>query len=86
MAHDNDQQAHQDEQKAHQYDCIVCGSHFENSKDLTRHNESAHLSTATGTERPRTDTGDPTVADGYKQDRNPRQGFEDPRTDSSRNT
>ena len=39
--------------QTHQYDCIVCGAHFENSKDLSRHNEDQHLRSATGMERPR---------------------------------
>jgi hypothetical protein len=37
-----------------QYDCIVCGAHFESSKDLLRHNQSEHLANATGMEKPRT--------------------------------
>jgi hypothetical protein len=36
----------------HEYDCIVCGAHFDSSKDLAEHNEE-HLRTATGMERPR---------------------------------
>ena len=39
----------------HEYDCIVCGAHFDDSKSLTRHNEEKHLKHATGMERPRTD-------------------------------
>ena len=73
----------------HEYDCIVCGAHFDSSKDVARHNEEAHLRTATGMERPRTDlnvTEDGEVDSAYAQDRNPRQGFEDPRTDSSDRT
>lgn len=38
----------------HEYDCIVCGAHFEDSKSLARHNEEKHLKHATGMERPRT--------------------------------
>lgn len=81
----------------HEYDCIVCGAHFEDSKTLARHNQQSHLSTATGMERPRQDgsvareisTGgsvDPAVDEAYAHDRNPRQGFEDPRSDSSKRT
>ena len=78
----------------HQYDCIVCGEHFDNSQDLAAHNDEAHLSSATGMERPRKAHGD--VLEGHvgrerpapdhEQDRNPRQGFVDPRSDASRNT
>ena len=39
----------------HEYDCIVCGAHFDDSKSLARHNEEKHLKHATGMERPRTD-------------------------------
>jgi hypothetical protein len=35
------------------YDCIVCGAHFENSKDLLRHNQEEHIKKATGMEKPR---------------------------------
>jgi hypothetical protein len=35
------------------YDCIVCGAHFNSSKDLLRHNQEQHLKKATGMERPR---------------------------------
>ena len=78
----------------HQYDCIVCGGHFDNSEDLANHNEHAHLSTATGMERPRQAhdvRSDDRVsrdkpAPDHEQDRNPRQGFVDPRQDSSENT
>ena len=38
----------------HEYDCIVCGAHFDDSKTLARHNEEKHLKNATGMERPRT--------------------------------
>lgn len=38
----------------HEYDCIVCGAHFDSSKDLATHNEQQHLRNATGMERPRT--------------------------------
>ena len=38
----------------HEYDCIVCGAHFDDSKTLARHNEEKHLRNATGMERPRT--------------------------------
>jgi hypothetical protein len=82
---------------SHTYDCIVCGAHFDDSKSLTAHNESAHLRTATGMERPRHDgairdttapdaTTEPAVDPAYAHDRNPRQGFDDPRTDASRKT
>jgi hypothetical protein len=37
----------------HEYDCIVCGAHFDSSKDLSQHNEEQHLRNATGNERPR---------------------------------
>jgi len=37
----------------HEYDCIVCGAHFDDSKTLARHNEEKHLKNATGMERPR---------------------------------
>ena len=39
----------------HEYDCIVCGAHFDDSKSLSRHNEEKHLRSATGMERPRSD-------------------------------
>ena len=39
----------------HEYDCIVCGAHFDDSKTLARHNEEKHLKNATGMERPRSD-------------------------------
>lgn len=74
----------------HQYDCIVCGAHFDRSEDLANHNEHAHLSTATGMERPRKApdhrVSPETAAPDHEQDRNPRQGFVDPRHDSSGNT
>jgi len=37
----------------HEYDCIVCGAHFDNSRDLDKHNRSEHLKNATGMEVPR---------------------------------
>ena len=40
----------------HEYDCIVCGAHFDSSKDLSRHNEQQHLKGAAGMERPRDPT------------------------------
>jgi hypothetical protein len=40
-------------ERTHEYDCIVCGAHFDDSKSLTQHNEQQHLRTATGMERPR---------------------------------
>lgn len=36
-----------------QYDCIVCGAHFDSSKALLHHNEEQHLKKATGMEKPR---------------------------------
>jgi hypothetical protein len=80
----------------HEYDCIVCGEHFDDSQTLARHNERAHLATATGMERPRHDgairdttqraDADLEVDPAYEKDRNPRQGFQDPRADNSRKT
>jgi len=65
----------------HEHDCIACGAHFDSSEELARHNEKAHLRTATGMERPRADrTGAPPQD---LRDRNPRQGFVDPRSDRS---
>jgi hypothetical protein len=40
----------------HEYDCIVCGAHFDDSQTLAKHNEREHLKNATGMERPRLDT------------------------------
>jgi hypothetical protein len=37
----------------HEYDCIVCGAHFDSSQDLHRHNQEEHIKNATGTEVPR---------------------------------
>jgi hypothetical protein len=42
-----------EDQHTHEYDCIVCGAHFDNSKDLAQHNEEQHIKTAQGMERPR---------------------------------
>jgi hypothetical protein len=39
----------------HEYDCIVCGAHFDSPEDLSKHNEAQHISRATGMERPRQD-------------------------------
>jgi len=39
----------------HEYDCIVCGAHFDSSEDLAKHNEAQHISHAQGMERPRQD-------------------------------
>jgi len=50
-------ETHTNEIHTHEYDCIVCGAHFDNSKDLSRHNEDAHLKNAQGMERPREDDG-----------------------------
>jgi hypothetical protein len=69
----------------HEYDCIVCGAHFDSSSDLSRHNEAAHIKNATGMERPREDRADqgkPVIG----HDRNPRQGFLDPNNDASKAT
>ena len=37
----------------HEFDCIICGAHFDDSKTLARHNEDAHLKHAQGMEVPR---------------------------------
>jgi hypothetical protein len=37
----------------HEYDCIVCGAHFDSTKDLSEHNQREHIRKATGMERPR---------------------------------
>lgn len=37
----------------HEYDCIVCGAHFDSSEDLDKHNQEEHIRNATGMERPR---------------------------------
>lgn len=37
----------------HEYDCIVCGAHFDSSEEVAKHNEEVHLKNATGMERPR---------------------------------
>jgi len=37
----------------HEYDCIVCGAHFEDSRSLDAHNRAEHLRNAQGTEVPR---------------------------------
>jgi hypothetical protein len=47
----------------HEYDCIVCGAHFDNSKDLSRHNQEQHIKTATGMEKPREANTAPEDAD-----------------------
>ena len=39
----------------HEYDCIVCGAHFDDQNTLADHNEREHISKATGMERPRED-------------------------------
>lgn len=39
----------------HEYDCIVCGAHFDDSQSLSRHNREAHLKNATGMEKPRSE-------------------------------
>ena len=42
----------------HEYDCIVCGAHFDDQQKLAQHNEREHISKATGMERPRQDSRD----------------------------
>lgn len=42
----------------HEYDCIVCGEHFDDQKTLAKHNEDAHLKNAKGMEQPRHDSRD----------------------------
>ena len=37
----------------HEYDCIVCGAHFDEQDDLAEHNQKEHIATATGNEFPR---------------------------------
>ena len=37
----------------HEYDCIVCGAHFDDSETLDRHNREKHLKNAAGMEVPR---------------------------------
>ena len=37
----------------HEYDCIVCGAHFDDSETLDRHNREKHLKNAVGMEVPR---------------------------------
>ena len=69
----------------HEYDCIVCGEHFDSSKDLSDHNEAAHIKNATGMERPRTDRNEE-LRPNIGHDRNPRQGFLDPDNDASQGT
>ena len=68
----------------HEYDCIVCGAHFDSAKDVARHNEEAHLKTATGMEHPRRD--EPIKPAYNMRDRNPRQGDLDPDNDASEAT
>ena len=72
----------------HEYDCIVCGAHFDSQQNLAEHNEEAHIKNATGMERPRedrpADQSDVTPRVGH--DRNPRQGFLDPTNDKSEAT
>ena len=46
----------------HEYDCIVCGAHFDSSDDLAKHNEAQHISRATGMERPRQDRDEDSAA------------------------
>ena len=68
----------------HEYDCIVCGAHFESSRDLANHNEHEHLANAQGMEHPR--TKEPIKPAYDMRDRNPRQGDLDPGNDSSKAT
>jgi DNA-directed RNA polymerase subunit RPC12/RpoP len=42
----------------HEYDCIVCGAHFDDQQTLAKHNDREHISKATGMERPRQDARD----------------------------
>jgi hypothetical protein len=37
----------------HEYDCIVCGAHFDDSKSVDRHYHEVHLKNAQGMEVPR---------------------------------
>lgn len=37
----------------HEYDCIVCGTHFDSQNELVRHNDKEHKQSASGMERPR---------------------------------
>ena len=53
----------------HEYDCIVCGAHFDDSRSLARHNAEQHLKTATGMERPRQDRGNQENAPRTEQDK-----------------
>lgn len=69
----------------HEYDCIVCGAHFDSSKDVARHSDEVHLKTAKGMERPREQPAK--VVPAYDmRDRNPRQGTLDPDNDPSKAT
>lgn len=67
----------------HEFDCAVCGSHFDSKHDLARHHEKAHQQSATGTGVPRARVDDEISE---VRDRNPGQGFVDPRHDQSRKT
>jgi hypothetical protein len=40
----------------HEYDCIVCGAHFDDQKTLAQHNEREHIAKARGMEQPRQDS------------------------------
>lgn len=51
----------------HEYDCIVCGAHFDDSQSLARHNKEKHLKTATGMEKPRIDSAE---SDRSREDKN----------------
>jgi hypothetical protein len=70
----------------HEYDCVVCGAHFDSSKDVARHHEEAHMKDATGMERPRTDRSKGITPAMDMRDRNPRQGALDPSNDRSKAT
>lgn len=39
----------------HEFDCIVCGAHFDSQRELVRHNEQQHMKKASGMEKPRTE-------------------------------
>ncbi len=42
----------------HEYDCIVCGAHFDSSEELDRHNHEEHIKDAIGMEQPRRPSSD----------------------------
>lgn len=51
----------------HEYDCIVCGAHFDDSKSLAWHNKETHLKNATGMERPRSEDESDTDSARYER-------------------